>query len=174
MQKLLRRTQLVKRQAARRKAADREKQAADNRKLQLRNTVESYKPIRELRRASQLTRQEDWLLGPLAPKRDVGDQESTYGALPSSAAFFPKKPADKIKDWGIVEGDRVVIIQDGHPDQGRIGKVKTVEKEQETVTIDGFNLVRVITNSTLFNVYSGTVELTFFARLIFESKTLIL
>ena len=141
MQKLLRRTELAKRQAARKAAARSEKWESDTRKLRDNEQKIINISIRDDRRAALIARHEDWRLGPLAPKRDAGDAKDTYGSLDSRRFRGVDKPKEKVKDWGIVAGDRVVIVQDGHPERGRIGTVSEVRKEAEECFVKGMNRV---------------------------------
>ncbi|MCJ1287003.1 hypothetical protein MMC26_006350 [Xylographa opegraphella] len=124
MQKLLRRTALVKRQAAKKAVARQGKSDSDDRKLRLNEQKIINISVRHDTRAARLVRREDWLLGPLAPKRDVGSAKETYGTLDARRLQSVDKAKHQIKDWGIVEGDRVVVVQDGHREKGNIGKVR--------------------------------------------------
>ncbi|MCJ1319961.1 hypothetical protein MMC15_005297 [Xylographa vitiligo] len=139
MQKLLRRTALVKKQAARKAVARQGKSDSDDRKLRLNEQKIINISVRHDNRAARLARREDWLLGPLAPKRDVGSAKETYGTLDARRLRGVDKAKDQIKDWGIVEGDRVVVVQDGHREKGKIGKVREVRKEAEECFVAGLN-----------------------------------
>ncbi|MCJ1389354.1 hypothetical protein MMC18_002210 [Xylographa bjoerkii] len=139
MQKLLRRTALVKKQAARKAVARQGKSDSDDRKLRLNEQKTINISIRHDTRAARLARHEDWFLGPLAPKRDVGSSRETYGTLDPRRLRGVDKPKDQIKDWGIVEGDRVVVVQDGHRERGKIGKVREVRKDAQECTVRGLN-----------------------------------
>jgi len=141
MQKLLKRTALVKRQAARKAADRRGKYESDSRKLRVNEQTQIYVSIRGDRRAAQRARHEDWLLGPLAPKRDAGESRDTYGTLSPRRLRGVEKPKAQVKDWGIVAGDRVVIVQEGHRDKGKIGKVREVRKDAEECFVQGLNRV---------------------------------
>ncbi|MCJ1473233.1 hypothetical protein MMC13_001884 [Lambiella insularis] len=139
MQKLLRRTALVKRQAARKAAQRQGRLDSDERKLRLNEQKTINISVRSDTRAARLARHEDWLLGPLAPKRDAGDARDTYGTLDARRLRGVDKPKDQVKDWGIVEGDRVVIVLDGHRERGKIGRVREVRKEAEECFVTGLN-----------------------------------
>lgn len=141
MQKLLKRTVLAKRQAARKAAARTGKYESDSQKLRVKEQTQINTSVREDRRAAQRARHEDWLLGPLAPKRDVGDVRDTYGTLSPRRLRGVEKAKQQVKDWGIVAGDRVVIAQDGHRDKGKIGKVREVRKAAEECFVQGLNRV---------------------------------
>lgn len=93
--------------------------------------------IRQARRV----RREDWALGPLAPKRDVGDAQETYGAVDvRRLEGFTKRPEERIHSDTIVANDRVVIVEGR--DQGRIGEVINVNKRKHECTVKGLNMVR--------------------------------
>lgn len=141
MQKLLKRTALVKRQAARKAAARSGKFESDTRKLRVNEQTQINISIRGDRRAAQSVRHEDWLLGPLAPKRDVGEARDTYGTLSPRRLRGVEKPKAHVKNWGIVAGERVVIVQEGHRERGKIGKVREVRKDAEECFVQGLNRV---------------------------------
>ncbi|KAI9733250.1 MAG: hypothetical protein M1834_003334 [Cirrosporium novae-zelandiae] len=98
--------------------------------------------IKEARKAWR----EDWFMGPLAPRRDVGENKDTYGATASERLQSLKVPeAKRQKFINIVPGDRVVITVKRHRDYGKIGVVLSVEEEAETVTVQGLNRMDVST-----------------------------
>ena len=140
MQKLLRRSGLVHRQAVRKNAARRKVQHSDNRKLREQEERQVSALVRKDILAERKARREDWEQGPLAPKRDVGDPGKVYGALEPRRIRGVDKA--KFKKYGIVVGDRVVIVKEGHRDQGKIGKVTEVRVKAEECSIEGLNMVR--------------------------------
>ncbi|KAI9848182.1 MAG: hypothetical protein M1837_000856 [Sclerophora amabilis] len=143
MQAVLRRTALAKAQAARRAAKRRGKNASDTRLIK-KDQVDFVRraegqDIRKARKA----RREDWELGPLAPRRDVGDLRDTYGTVDSRRIQGIDKPRkERTRFWNIVEGDRVVLLEGR--DKGKIGEVKSVSKEKEEVLVRGLNMVDVV------------------------------
>ena len=141
MQKVLRRTALAKKQAERRLAARKGKNNSDERKLRDNEQTLLRKAVRDDILNARLARREDFLLGPLAPRRDVGDKKDIYGTIGSRQLKGVEKPEGQYKDWGIVAGDRVVIVQDGHRERGRIGTVREVRKAAEECIIQGMNMV---------------------------------
>ncbi|KAK0355738.1 hypothetical protein LTR59_008027 [Friedmanniomyces endolithicus] len=95
-------------------------------------------------KTARLNRQEDWEAGALlAPRRDVGDQANTYGAIMMYNANVPELPARKQPKWlPFSEGDRLLVIKGR--DKGRIGECIEVQKERGCVRIKGLNVMDVI------------------------------
>ena len=76
----------------------------------------------------------------MAPRRNVGAETETYGAVDSRRLRGPEKPkTERLKIWNFVEGDRVVIIEGR--DKGKIGTIKKVHKQSEEVEVEGLNMV---------------------------------
>ena len=139
MQKLLRRSALVQRQAIRKANVKRKVQASDSRKLREREELQVSALVRRDVHEERKARREDWVQGPLAPKRDVGEPGKTYGALETRRIRGVDKA--KFKKWGIVQGDRVVVVKEGHKDRGKIGKVTEVRVKAEECIVEGLNMV---------------------------------
>ncbi|KAK5116672.1 hypothetical protein LTR62_007346 [Meristemomyces frigidus] len=94
-------------------------------------------------KAARLNRATDWAAGRLAPRRDVGEQAETYGALPIYDIQSPTLNAKDIPKWfPIVEGDRVVVMTGR--DRGKIGEVTEVLKDRGQLRVKGANVVDVI------------------------------
>ncbi|KAL8996979.1 MAG: hypothetical protein Q9169_003630 [Polycauliona sp. 2 TL-2023] len=144
MQKLLKRTSQVQKQAARRQRVARSKNASDTRKIQ-HNQLKVYnKAKRELYVSAREAQREDWHLGPLAPRRDVGDKAATYGTVPLRLYENPEKMDGKWKSWGIKEGDRVCVVGKER-DKGKIGVVTGVSEKAESCKIKGINMISIAT-----------------------------
>ncbi|TVY30574.1 54S ribosomal protein, mitochondrial [Lachnellula hyalina] len=150
MQKVIKRTVLAERQAARRLKRRTEKNTRDNNRSarEQRNYVRGDE-TNHLKQA-RLNRREDYELGPLAPRRDVGDWTDKWGTISSMRARGQDlHPRDREKIWepwggkflNIVVGDRVVIIEGR--DKGKIGVIKDVSRERGEVTVGGLNLIDV-------------------------------
>ncbi len=98
-------------------------------------------------KAARLARREDWELGPLAPKRDVGLKKDTYGTVNTMRLRGRELTLEerlKLNPEGgryptIVAGDRVVILQGR--DKGKIGKVAALDAARQEVTVEGLNMV---------------------------------
>ena len=81
-------------------------------------------------------------MGPLAPKRDVGDYKHLYGTINARRLRNPEKAEGEWRDWCIVPGDRVVVVEEGHRDRGKIGTVREVRHRAEECTVEKLNQVR--------------------------------
>jgi len=105
--------------------------------------------IGQLKQA-RLNRREDYELGPLAPRRDVGDLRETYGTINSQRArgqdISHEKQDERLGPWGgkmflnLRAGDRVVLLEGR--DKGKIGTVKDISIKAAEVTVEGLNMVR--------------------------------
>jgi large subunit ribosomal protein L24 len=143
MDKLLSRALRAHNQAVRRA----KRIAETKKKRELNETRREHAAFQRLlaedRRESRFEEKEDHRLGPLRPRRAVGKAEmETLGAFDQSRIIPPAVPEEhQIKHWNIVEQDRVVILRG--PDRHKIGKVKSIDKQNNTLTVDGLNMVCV-------------------------------
>ncbi|KAL8831687.1 MAG: hypothetical protein Q9170_005183 [Blastenia crenularia] len=145
MQKLLKRTSQVQKQAARRKSVANSKNASDTRKLLRFQEKVHNRERRNLYVSARQARKEDWALGPLAPRRDVGDKAETYGTVSIRLIDKIDKMNGEWKRYGIREGDRVCVVGEGERDRWKIGVVRDVKEKAETCKVQGINLVNVAT-----------------------------
>ncbi|KAI1007150.1 hypothetical protein K3495_g1073 [Podosphaera aphanis] len=150
MQKLLRKATMAKGQLARRTAKLKAKQERDQQKSNRENAAYLYRQKKSLIEESRKVRREDWELGPLAPKRDVGNQTETYGAvdghLIQGPRLSPEQAEEKMKNFGgkflsLFVDDRVVLLEGR--DKGKIGKVIKIDRERAECTVEGLNLIDV-------------------------------
>jgi large subunit ribosomal protein L24 len=148
MQKVLQRTVFAERQAARRLAKRKEQNERIWRKSNRDQTRYSRKESTSLLKNARLARREDWELGPLKPRRDVGDSKDTYGTVSTQQLRGPvleeearKKAREAIggRFMNIVKGDRVVLLSG--KDKGKIGKINAVDTERCEFTVAGLNMV---------------------------------
>lgn len=148
MQKVIRRTILAERQFARRQAAQKLTERRDQEKQARAQAAYSRKEETDQIIEARKARREDYDLGPLAPRRDVGDLKDRYGTIGThrmQGRDLSKEELEKrLKNVGgqhlnIVEGDRVVLLEGR--DRGKIGKVKSVEKKRGECTVEGLNMV---------------------------------
>lgn len=116
-------------------------------------------------KAARQARREDWELGPLAPKRDVGDVAEKYGAaspyLLRPPPLSEKEQKKALEPYGgkllhFRKGDRVVMIQGR--DKGKISTIREIDRERASVTVDKLNVV-CICNFVLSPVPLLTSEL---------------
>ena len=139
MQKVLSRSALAKRQAERRATKKAAEKAIEKRRTSWRERKQISGLNKTIYRAERAARREDWILGPLAPRRDVGEAAKTYGALPPGLTRGFEKV--EWKEHGIVQGDRVAVAIRGHRDEGKIGTVLELSKEREECVVEGLNRV---------------------------------
>lgn len=104
--------------------------------------VEFQKLVANDRRASRAEEKEDHRLGPLKPRRAVGKQElESFGSFDRMRLVPPKVPEKhRIRFWNIVQKDRVVILTGR--DRHKIGTVKRIDKENNSLIVEGLNMVR--------------------------------
>lgn len=131
---------MAKRQAAHRAERRAQKARTDFMRSNREERIELRKTELADIRAARTARREDWELGPLAPRRDVGDSAESYGTVhPRRISGIEVPKSMRTKYWTIVEQDRVVILMGR--DKGKIGVVTDTDRDAETVTVRGFNLV---------------------------------
>lgn len=147
MQKVIRRSALAKAQAVRRLARRKERDIRITNKSKREQENYVKKEVATDIKAARLARREDWELGPLAPKRDVGLKKDTYGTVNTMRLRGRELTLEerlKLNPEGgryptIVAGDRVVILQGR--DKGKIGKVAALDAARQEVTVEGLNMV---------------------------------
>ncbi|KAH8821187.1 hypothetical protein F5884DRAFT_77577 [Xylogone sp. PMI_703] len=150
MQKVIRRTLLAEKQAARRLARKKDAEHRDWLKSRWEQQIYADRETSKMIKQARLNRREDWEMGPLAPKRDVGDAKETYGSINSQlmrGVELTKEEMDEVlKPVGgryvnIVPNDRVVLLEGR--DKGKIGKVLSTDPKRNECTVEGCNLVDV-------------------------------
>ncbi len=131
------------------------------------------KDVRQLIKNERRARREDWAAGPLASQRDVGNKESVYGAGPASLLRAPKFPSSVVrgpkgngwdpvgseglkgenKEWegegnegNIVVGDRVCVVQGKESLIGQIGRVKELQADRRSVSVENINMVSLLSS----------------------------
>jgi len=141
MQKVIRRTVLAERQAARRAKVRKSKYDAEKRVLDLQEAILRRRSVVQTLKDARIARREDWQLGQLAPRRDFGAQRDTYGTTDTRLLRGPELPKSKqMKVWPIAVGDRVVLMEGR--DKGKIGTVRSTDKARNELTVEGLNKVR--------------------------------
>lgn len=141
MDKLLSRAVRARNQAARRLKKKEEKQATHFLNSIRKENIAFQNMVAADRKASRAEEKEDHRLGPLAPRRAVGkDELERYGAFDQNRIIPPAVPEQfRIKYWNIREKERVVILTG--PDRHKIGAVKSIDKKNNTLIVEGMNMV---------------------------------
>ncbi|KAK2591735.1 hypothetical protein QQS21_010556 [Conoideocrella luteorostrata] len=148
MQKLVKRAAQAQRQATRRAQQRMEQENIDNRIRNRQALRSAVSEVRQNLKDARQARKEDWEMGPLAPKRDLGF--NNYGAFKESVrqdwtnyGLHQARPqlvekrcawAGGVRQLNLAPQDRVVIL-DG-PDKGKIDRIKDVQAENGTVTLE--------------------------------------
>ncbi|RQM04552.1 hypothetical protein DH86_00004416, partial [Scytalidium sp. 3C] len=162
MQKVIRRTILAEKQAARRLARKKESEHRDWLKSRLEQQFYADRETSKLVKQARLNRREDLELGPLAPKRDVGDAKETYGTINSQlmrGLELTREEMDEVlKPVGgryvhIVPNDRVVLLEGR--DKGKIGKVLSTDPKRNECTVEGCNIVDVAVPQWMLDADDG-------------------
>ncbi|CAM1509459.1 Fc.00g031980.m01.CDS01 [Cosmosporella sp. VM-42] len=148
MQKLAKRVAQAQRQAGRRAVKDAQKEQIGY-KLRNRQALRSaVSEVKQNLKDAQRARREDWEMGPLAPKRDLGfngygmfgesvrTDWSNYGLYQPRPELVEKRCAwaGGVKQLNLEVQDRVVIL-DG-PDKGKIDKIKSINVQSGHVTLE--------------------------------------
>ncbi|KAI1481257.1 hypothetical protein F4774DRAFT_374792 [Daldinia eschscholtzii] len=148
MQKILRRVATAERVVAKRTKTKDFKWYKKQKKEQYQDQQQQLALVRgEFEAAKQAVRDE-WELGPLAPRRDVGDWAGAKGAIHEARYASYGKISLAMRNrrcqWAggayhlnIAEGDRVVLV-DG-PDKGRIGKIRSINYDNAEVIVEELN-----------------------------------
>jgi large subunit ribosomal protein L24 len=148
MQKVIRRTILAEKQAARRLAKRRESAEREKAKINREQNAFIRKDATKEIKQRRAERREDWELGPLAPRRDVGDLKETYGTVSTQRMRGPildyRARWEALKAVGgryltLVKGDRVVLLEGR--DKGKIGKISSTDRRRAECTVEGLNMV---------------------------------
>lgn len=140
MQKVFQRTTYVQKQALRRARKAEDVKKWTEKKVRLRERAPAEMAKKQLIKDALRRQQEDWRMGSLAPRRDVGGETLTYGTLDSriiQGRDVPKR--DRVRYWNLAKGDRVAILTG--PDKGKIGSIVAIDKEKQNVAVKGLNMV---------------------------------
>jgi len=148
MQKVIRRTQLAVAQANRRRLRKKEITIKEKSVLDRFHKGQTYTNQQETLRRARVERREDWELGPLAPRRDVGNFKDTYGTLPGNQTegveINREEKARRLIAWGgskanVRIGDRVVAL--AGRDKGKIGKIVSIDSKKLEAKVEDLNKV---------------------------------
>jgi len=96
--------------------------------------------IQQVYRDERRYRRDEWQMGSrLIPRRDVGTSRQNYAHVSSEMWSFPDVPEHLRQPMRISPGDKVVVMEG--KERGKIGKVKDVDEERQTVSIEEMNKV---------------------------------
>lgn len=144
MQKVIQRTATARKQAQKKLFRAQRREELIERSQGIRSRREFNKSILANQKAARENRWEDWAKRDLAPKRDVGILEFTYGTMDGSAMHPPPIPKHRRRKQVLFAvADRVCIIRGR--DAGKISDITQVNPESETVTLKDLNMVRLKT-----------------------------
>ena len=140
MQKVIRRTALARNQA-KRKLIRSEKSAEHSEYVDfLKRSAHHAMIFQKNARTVKQQRHEDWIRGPLAPRRDVGESALGFGSLPMDVMQSVTIPKHIRRQYiNIAPGDRICCLKG--KDKGRISEVVEVDPETETLRAIDINVV---------------------------------
>ena len=136
--------------------------AAD--KAAIRREIRIAQSLKRMRLEARKSYREDWALGPLAPKRDYGEKEGTFGALSPGQIAEQDLPEREIRrEWNKIgdnyfkPSDRVVITLGR--EKGKIGEISSINENRVSAKIEGLNKVNKHLNWSCLalKVYSNHV-----------------
>lgn len=140
MEKVLRRAALASNQAKRKAKVVLEKDRRNKLRGDLKEKFAYNRSLLDEAIEERKNRREDWLKGPLAPRRNIGERDILYGTISTNRLRLPKVPESKrVKYVTLAPGDRVCMVRGR--DKGKIGKVLQVDEESQSVTVEGVNMV---------------------------------
>ena len=138
MQYVLKQTLLRRNQLLRRARRIQKKEFKDELHELRQKQLMADRWTRQAVKAERKHRREDWLCGPLAPKRDIGESRDIYGTAGQEilqAPDMPKRLQLKDEEIGIVAQDRVVVVRG--IGRGKIGEVTEVNTATGTCMVKG-------------------------------------
>lgn len=148
MDKLLRRVRMAEGMAARRTQRKNTTMKRIIERKNKRRNGETFTEAIQQRKAAVVARHEDWTMGPLAPRRELGEADDLfgnfYGTISPSRTMLNSQISEEEKKarvaWCgspkflcIAEGDRVVVIEGHHKDL--IGTIEKLHTDNMTVEI---------------------------------------
>ncbi|RWA11550.1 hypothetical protein EKO27_g3526 [Xylaria grammica] len=148
MQKILRRVATAERVANKRKRTKQGHIWKQQKKQDMSDQTGQVRMARDEIKAAKQAIRNDWSMGALSPRTDVGDWQGAYGTIGeyrfSSAGRFTFAQRDARCQWAggarylnLAPGDRVVLLEG--PDKGRIGPIYAISSETAEVTVEGLN-----------------------------------
>ena len=148
MQKLVYRSSYANKYAARKLA---KQKLLDDRKHQTKDRLELRQINERVRKHTKLLHQERWdsvYRGQLAPRYDVGAQAERWGTIDQDFSKPARVPEKKRTTCPFAVNDRVALVAAGYRDRGKIGKVLDVNEENQSVRVEGVELVSTFLQSS--------------------------
>lgn len=106
------------------------------------NEIRIGRNYKQIRVNAMKARQEDWLKGPLAPRRDVGEKAKTYGAMSIYDVQLPEVDKKQQTKWCHLHiGDRVVVTTGR--ERGKIGEIQDIDRNSNGVRVKNMNVADV-------------------------------
>ncbi|KAI2631913.1 hypothetical protein GGR54DRAFT_581413 [Hypoxylon sp. NC1633] len=169
MQKILRRVATAERVAAKRSKLRDLRRYKKEKKENMQEMRSQLQEVQEGFDAAKQAVKDEWELGPLAPRRDVGNWAGAKGSIDQFRYNVIGKLSLVMRNrrcqWAggaynlnLVVDDRVVLI-DG-PDKGKIGKILSINEDKAEVVVRGLNKsnirlnpnIRVETDPSVINI----------------------
>ncbi|KAI1175771.1 hypothetical protein F4777DRAFT_549212 [Nemania sp. FL0916] len=152
MQKLMKRVATAERVAAKRQKTKELRLYKRDKKETMPQQVMQHRMARDEVAAAKQAIRDDWAMGPLAPRVDVGPWADARGSIGESryASGYKLSLAQRNArcSWAggafrlcLAVGDRVVLL-DG-PDKGRIGKISHIDDRAAEVTVADLNKTNI-------------------------------
>ncbi|KAK2749640.1 hypothetical protein FQN57_005862 [Myotisia sp. PD_48] len=139
MDKVIHRAALASRQAKRKARIIASEDRYALARANIRERIAMQRAILDEAIQERKNRREDWVKGPLAPKRDVGEREGVYGTISTNRMRLPKlPPAKKVKYVLFAPGDRVCVVKGR--EKGKISKILSIDEDSGSVTVEGVNM----------------------------------
>ncbi|KAI0542125.1 hypothetical protein GGR58DRAFT_337130 [Xylaria digitata] len=171
MQKILRRVATAERVAAKRQKGKDLKFYKKGKKEETKQRNQQVSmALAEVEHAKQTIR-DDWAMGAISPRTDVGEGHGAYGSVGearfSSPGTFSLAMRNARCQWAggayylnLAKGDRVVLL-DG-PDKGRIGLISDINHDTAEVTVKDLNKTNIRLNPLIrgdINEAAANIEL---------------
>lgn len=140
MDKVFRRTALAVHQAKRRARVATEKENRRLRKQAISERARYQQSILRNEKQERQQRREDWMMGPLAPRRDAGERYDAFGTVSLDRIQLPTVfKGNRRRYINFAVGDRAVVIRG--QDKGKISKIVSIMEPQQSVRLKDLNMV---------------------------------
>ncbi|RPA89881.1 hypothetical protein L873DRAFT_1822055 [Choiromyces venosus 120613-1] len=132
------------------------RQREHNKRMRIKEALGIRSQIQQIARTDQsqsrLETKQDRQLGPLAPRRAISSTEADENAVVARerARPLPVRKEERIKYWGIVPGDRVVVLRG--VDRHKIGVVKSVDRPTASLVVQGANMAPMKILDAVYNL----------------------